>query len=258
VNLKIPILTYHSIDDSGSVISTSPEKFISQMQTLKDRGYEVIPLENLVKSLRKSRSHTLKTVVLTFDDGFRNFYHSAYPVLHEFGYKATVFLVPGYLGKSSEWNAGLGGLPVLDLLNWNQVKELSEDGIDFGAHTVSHFDCSQLPLDIARHEIINSKLIIQEQLDKKVLFFSYPFGGLNRKTKHIVQKEFYGACSTIFDFVHANTDIYQLPRIDMFYFSNNSLFDYIGTSLFSLYVAIRAALRSIRMKSIMKLISQEN
>ena len=116
-------------------------------------------------------------------------------------------------------------------------------------------DFSKLDLTQTRREIFDSKLEIERHLGKQVPFFSYPYGTLNRDTIAIIKEEFHGACSTLMDFVSLDSDIYQLPRIDMFYFSNNSLFDYIGTPVFSLYVAFRAALRSIRMSSSMKLIS---
>ncbi|MHA2230902.1 MAG: polysaccharide deacetylase family protein, partial [Candidatus Hodarchaeales archaeon] len=189
----------------------------------------MIPLKSLGESIRQSKSLSHKTIVLTFDDGFKNFYNSAYPVLKEFGYQATVFLVPGYLGKSSQWNDGLSRLPVLDLLNWDQVKELSDDGIDFGAHTMTHPDFSKLDSTQTRSEIIDSKVEIQRHLGEQVPFFSFPYGTLTMDTLGIVREEFQGACSTIMDFVSMESDIFQLPRIDMFYFSNNPLFHYIGT-----------------------------
>ena len=240
---KVPILTYHSIDNSGSVISMASEQFRFQMETLKNRNFHVISLKELVDSMRGKQPLDHKTVVITFDDGFNNFYTSAYPVLKEFGYGATVFLVAGYIGKTSLWNKGRIGLPVLDLLAWEKVKELSENGIDFGAHTVSHHDLSILPLEQTVQEIYESKEIIQNKIEKEVNFFCYPYGKVDDQIKAIAQKEFYGACSTKMDFVTPKSDIYDLPRIDMYYFSENSFFRLIGNYGFSLYVILRKAMR---------------
>jgi peptidoglycan/xylan/chitin deacetylase (PgdA/CDA1 family) len=218
------------------------------MQTLQDRGFMVIPLKNLVESIGQGQSLPPKAVVITFDDGFKNFYSIAYPVLQEFGYHATVFLVPGYLGKTSEWNRELKGLLELDLLDWDEIGEMSDDGIDFGAHTVTHPDFSKLDLAQTRREIIDSKLEIERHLGKQVPFFSYPYGTLSQDALRLVKEEYHGACTTLMDFVTVDSDIYQLPRIDMFYFSNNSFFKHIGTFLFTLYVAFRATIRSARLR----------
>ena len=245
---RVPILTYHSIDDSGSIISTSPGKFRSQMQHLKNTSSNVISLNDIVNYLRHNQPFPPKSIALTFDDGFRNFYQIAYPILREFGFGATVFLVPEHCGKNNQWAGQPRGIPKLDLLQWNEVKEMAEDGIDFGAHTMSHPDLSLLSPDEIKNEITASKQAIQDRLGREVLFFAYPYGKLNRHTKRIVEDEFYGACVTELGFADLKSDIYSLPRIDMFYFSQNNLFSWYGKSIFSLYLSMRSALRSFRIR----------
>jgi peptidoglycan/xylan/chitin deacetylase (PgdA/CDA1 family) len=248
MSIGIPILTYHSIDDSGSVISTPAHKFREQMQTLQDRQFNIIPLNNLVNLMRNRQPLPGRTAVITFDDGFKNFYLKAYPILREFGYSATVFLVPGYIGKTSKWNTILRGMPVLDLLEWSQIKEMANEGIDFGAHSMSHEALAKLSLEEARQEIIKSKSAIEENIDHNVTIFCYPYGITNSQVKEIVQAEFQGACGTNMDFVSMHSDVYELPRIDMFYFSNNTFFRLIGTFRFSCLVKIRSVLRFLRGK----------
>lgn len=187
-----------------------------------------------------------KTAVITFDDGFKNFYLKAYPILQEFGFSATVFLVPGYIGKTSRWNANLSGMPVLDLLEWGEIKEMVNNGVDFGAHSMSHEVLTKLPTEEVHREINQSKLAIQNHLEQDNMFFAYPYGSTNMEIKAVVQAGFQGACGTHMDFARMHSDIYELPRIEMFYFSNYSLFQYIGTSVFSSYCNVRRALRSIR------------
>ncbi len=96
---EIPVLTYHSIDNSGSVISTGPETFRKQMQILADADFNVVSLKTLGKSLLENAALPPKTIVLTFDDGFQNFYTTAFPVLNEYNFPATVFLITDYCGK---------------------------------------------------------------------------------------------------------------------------------------------------------------
>ncbi len=192
-----------------------------------------------------------KTAIITFDDGFKNFYQKVYPILQEFGFSATVFLVPGYIGKKSKWNATSKGMAVVDLLDWEEIKKMADGGIDFGAHGMTHKNLLKLSLEDARQEIINSKLILQKNLGQEIIVFSYPYGMTNRETKAIVRAEFQGACGTCMDFASMNSDIYELPRIDMYYFSNNNFFRYIGTFMFSFYINIRRALRSMKNKALL-------
>jgi len=248
MSIRIPILTYHSIDDSGSIISTPPHKFREQMQILQDRQFNIISLNNLVHFIRNKQPLPSKTAVITFDDGFKNFYLKAYPILQEFGFSATVFLVPGYIGKTSRWNATLRGMPVLDLLEWGEVKEIFNNGIDFGAHGMTHETLAKLSLEEARQQIVKSKSAIQDHINRDVTVFSYPYGIANEDIKRLVQAEFQGACGTCMDFVSKHSDIYELPRIDMYYFSNNNLFRCIGTSAFFFYITFRSSLRAIRIK----------
>ena len=246
MSIGIPILTYHSIDDSGSVISTPALKFREQMQILQDRQFNIIPLNNLVNLMRNRRPLPGRTAVITFGDGFKNFYLKAYPILQEFGYSATVFLVPEYIGKTSKWNTILRGMPVLDLLGWSQIKEMANKGIDFGAHSMTHESLAKLSLEEARQEIVKSKSAIEEHINHDVTIFCYPYGITNSQVKEIVQAEFQGACGTNMDFVSMHSDIYELPRIDMYYFSKNNYSKHIGTPLFSAYITFRNILRSIK------------
>jgi peptidoglycan/xylan/chitin deacetylase (PgdA/CDA1 family) len=245
MNIRIPILTYHSIDDSSSIISMHPHKFREQMQILRDKRFNIISLNNLVNLIRNKQPLLSNTAIITFDDGFKNFYQKAYPILQEFGFSTTVFLVTGYMGKTSMWNANLRGMPVLDLLEWREVREMAAGGINFGAHTMAHQNLTKLPIEEVLREINESKLAIQNNLGQDNIFFAYPYGITNVEIKAAVQAEFQGACGTRMDFVSMHSDIYELPRIEMFYFSNNNLFKYIGTSAFFFYIVFRSSFRNI-------------
>jgi peptidoglycan/xylan/chitin deacetylase (PgdA/CDA1 family) len=218
------------------------------MQILRDRRFNIISLNNLVNRMRNGQPLRSKTAVITFDDGFKNFYLNAYPILQKFGFCATVFLVPGYIGKTSRWNATLRGMPVLDLLEWDEIKEMTNNGIDFGAHSMTHEVLAKLSLEEARREIVKSKLAIQEYLNHDVTVFSYPYGITNSKIRALVQAEFQGACGTRMDFVSMHSDIYELPRIDMFYFSKNNFLSLLGSSFFHFYIKMTNTLRSFRSK----------
>ena len=241
-----PILAYHSIDNSGSIISTTPERFRNQMQYLKESSFNIISLCEVVTCIHENRLFPPRSVAITFDDGFKNIYDVAYPVLKEFGFKATVFLVSGYCGKNNQWEGQPGGIPAFDLMSWDEITKMADDGIDFGAHTVTHPDLLKLSVDNVTEEISNSKTMIQKHLQKDILLFAYPYGSRNEDIKKVVKDRFSGACSTELGFVTSKSDIYSLPRIDMYYFSKNNLLSWLKTPFFSHYIKFRSTLRSIR------------
>ena len=121
---RIPIITYHSIDSSGSIVSTTPQLFRQQIATLSDAGYRSITLEEFSLMTRAGRWPSPKSVILTFDDGFANFYDEAAPVLEEYSFNATVFLVTTKCGEFNDWAGNPSNLPRSAILSWSQVKEL--------------------------------------------------------------------------------------------------------------------------------------
>jgi len=245
-NDRVPILIYHSIDASGSVISVSPAKFKEHMGALKSQGFQTISLSQVVECIRAGRKFPEKSVAITFDDGFKNNYSVAFPILKEFDFMATIFLVSGQCGKGNQWDRQTKNIPRLDLLSWAEIIEMSDKGIEFGAHTVNHADLSKLSINKAAEEITHSKSTIQERLKKDVLFFAYPYGRENEQIQNIVNDEFSGAFSDKMELAPLKSDIYSLPRIEMYYFSKNNLFSWIGSPFFHYYIQWRNILRCIR------------
>ena len=245
VNKWIPVFTYHSIDDSGSVISTSPTKFREQMNHLKQSGFHAIALGEITRCIRQNRPFPPGAVAITFDDGFKNVHEVAYPVLKEFGFQATVFLVPGYCGRNNQWNKPAERIPTLELLDWKEILEMASNGIEFGAHTMSHPHLSRVSPERAIKEISDSKATVQRNLGKEVGFFAYPYGQQIQAIQDFVRGQFNGACSTQLDCVNLQSEVHSLPRIEMYYFSKNNLFTLFGTRLFPCYVRLRRMLRSL-------------
>ncbi len=243
---KIPILTYHSIDKSGSVISTSPETFRKQMQILGDADFNVISLKTLGKSLLENAALPPKTIVLTFDDGFQNFYTTAFPVLNEYNFPATVFLITDYCGKFNDWSGNLPALERSKLMDWNEIKEISKNNIEFAAHSRTHPDLTKLNTDKAAREIVESKLTVEERLGTEVTDFAYPYGKYNLPVKQLTEKHFRTACSTRLGKVQAGDDLFSLKRVDTYYLSNDRVFNSILSPNFNLYLNFRQILRDLK------------
>lgn len=241
---EIPILTYHSIDSSGSVISTSPEIFRKQMETLQQSSAQVLPLNDLVARLREKQKLE-NAVAITFDDGFKNFVTEALPVLKKFGFRPTVFLVTSYCGKDNRWYGQPEKIPSLDLMSWDEVADASEF-VDFGVHTATHPDLTQLPSGKLEEEIYGAREVLKERIDIQDCAFAYPYGRTSEQARRLVEKQFFAACSTELNFASASSDLYFLPRIDMYYFARNSSFNSFGTPAFRRYIGFRGLLRRMR------------
>ena len=158
------ILTYHSLDHANSAISLRPEAFEQQMRWLIETGIPVVPLTEVLQSP--------SAVALTFDDGFQNFRELAFPVIQDLSLPATVFVVTGHCGRENRWATQPVHIPTLDLLTWSEIEELARQGVEFGAHTVTHPNLVHLEPKAAEAEIHQSRIDIE---DRMALRFVQPF-----------------------------------------------------------------------------------
>jgi len=172
---QVPILMYHSVSDNlfGKShpyyqINTSPRIFAKQMKWLHEGGYRTLSLPELRAGL-ESGNIPPRAVVITFDDGYRDFYTDAFPSLRRYGFTATVFLATSRIQDAPVRMEGV------DYLTWQEVRELHAAGIDFGSHTVSHPDLRSLGPDEIDYEVGCSKATIEDHLSASVNSFAYPF-----------------------------------------------------------------------------------
>ena len=172
---RVPILMYHSISHNlfGMShpyyhINTLPSVFSEQMRCLRHAGYRTISLAEAWAGL--NAGHDLsKVVVLTFGNGYRDFYTDAMDVLTQCGFTATLFLVTSRIRQTPLRVAGA------DYLTWREVRQLQQAGIQFGSHTVTHPDLRSMKPDQIEYELGRSKEIIEQNLGASVDSFSYPF-----------------------------------------------------------------------------------
>lgn len=199
----MPILTYHSINYKEGSHFVSPENFAKQMKYVKEKGYEVITLDELVRSIKSKKRLKRNKVVITFDDGYKDNFEYAYSILKKHGFPATIFLVTDYIGNEKRF------------LNWGQVRIMSKDNISFGGHTKTHFYLGAVKDDkVAWEQIAGSKETIEKEIGVPVEYFCYPTGGFNERVKEIVKEAGYkGACTTNRGFTRFNSDVYEIKRI---------------------------------------------
>lgn len=189
----VRILMYHGVDENSSVrLCVKPSEFRKQMELLSSRGAPVIGLNDFFSL----DTYSPPPVIITFDDGYRDFYDQVYPVLKEFNLPAAVFVVPDFIDrkldrKASRLNDGLSPL------NWEMVRELAAGGVTVGSHSLTHRELINLPADRAEMEIRESRRRIAEETGNKPRWFSYPRGKYNQRISRAVRKAGYRGAVTV-------------------------------------------------------------
>jgi peptidoglycan/xylan/chitin deacetylase (PgdA/CDA1 family) len=229
------ILTYHSIDHSGSVISTPLEVFERQMEALAACGVPVVPL-NRVTEVRPS-------LALTFDDGYANFAELVVPLLLRYNFPATVFVVSGHCGAGRAWPQP--PFASLKMMSWETLRGLPEDLVSLGAHTISHPDLTTLAGTEAAEEIHGSRAELEDRTGRVVNSFAYPYGASNAAVRAEVRKGFRIACGTTLRFLSKVEDACDLPRIDTFYLCGTDRFQEFVSGRARRYLLLRRFLHGV-------------
>lgn len=199
----VPVLMYHSIDyEKGNELRVPKELFKKHMQYLKDNGYTTITINELYKFINDNKPIPRKSVVITFDDGYKDNYINAYPILKEFGFKATIFVITSNIDKDKR------------CLNSDEIKEMSKNGIDIESHTVNHDKLNELSYNKQLQTLKNSKGFLEGILNKKVEYIAYPYGLYNVDTLNAVKTAGYKlAFVTKSGWCIKNQGIYTLHRV---------------------------------------------
>lgn len=171
--LPVPILVYHYVrnvrnpfDVLGQRLSVTPEEFAAQMDLLRRSGAHAITLGDLVAVLRGDAVLPAHPVVLTFDDGYEDFLLNALPVLQRDRLCATLFAVPGFLGRAS-------------YLTEAQLREVAAAGVRIGAHTMDHLNLAVQPAPVVADQVSRSADALRALTGQRVHDFAYPYGAFN-------------------------------------------------------------------------------
>lgn len=237
------ILTYHSISEGDSPLKISSALFAEQMAWLTANA-SVIALDQLVG--QRTGQIDRRNVILTFDDGYADFYTHAAPVLLRLKLPAIVFLPTAYVGRTNGWPGQPGWVKEEPLMTWDQIKELANAGMEFGSHTVNHPDVTQLaPADLER-ELAESKREIEQRTGRRAEHFCYPYGKWNPPVRDATARHYRSACTTIAGTAGHTDDHRLLPRVDAHYLRSPRLFRAMFTRRFEAYISARRLIRRLR------------
>lgn len=213
---KALIICYHCVKDEAfpHLRPVKVADFENQMRYLSN-VYNPIPLERMAQHIQNGTSLPSKAIAVTFDDGYRDNYENAFPILKNYNIPATVFLTTGFIGTGEipRWDKEYYKNDKALMLSWEQVQEMSDNGIFFGSHTVTHPFLTRISRKQAQKEIRQSMDIIEQQIGKPITTFAYPSGNFNSEIKEIVKDAGYtAAVSTIPGYNKMHDDVHTLKR----------------------------------------------
>lgn len=207
--VTVPILLYHYVgenpnpaDKARDNLSVNPETFNAQMDYLAKAGYTPISLDTMYAGLKGNIGLPGRAIVLTFDDGYTDFYYNAYPILKRHNFHATEFIPTGLINQGY-------------YLTWDQIREMDGSGlISFQTHSVNHVNLAGLPYDKLVYQLTESKKVLQSQLGKTVNFMAYPYGTSNAATWEAVKQAGYlGAAGTWYGTTTSEGTVFDMPRV---------------------------------------------
>ena len=235
------ILTYHSIDESQSAISISPDAFRRHVAWLASGAVRVVSLDELMTLPPHEDA-----VALTFDDGFVNFATIAAPLLARHHLPATVFVVAEHAGGTNAWRGVCAqDIPTMPLMDWSELGRMSDMGFAIGAHSCTHPHLTELPPDALADEIDGSAHRIERELGVRPEAFAYPYGSVS-DTVAAAASGFRVGLTTELRTIGAHENPRCLPRLDMYYFRAGTWLEAYGSARFRQYLWVRSRARRVR------------
>lgn len=228
---RLPILMYHYVEyvqDKNDTIRASlniqPHIFEEQIKTLKDNGYTFLHMSEVGEIIKSKQKLPQKPIVLTFDDGYRDFYTDVLPIITKHKVKAVIYVVPGFLDKPN-------------FLFISQLMEIAKNNlVEIGAHTMHHTYLKGSTLERATYETSQSKIELEKLLNRKVISFAYPYGAFDGQAIEEVKKAgFTTAVSTLPGIEVTGNNTYFLFRLRPGQRIGKALTDYLEQNQFSAY-----------------------
>lgn len=238
------ILTYHSIDGSGSVVSTDPRTFARHVRWMASGAVRVTDVEGVLRE----DGAPMERVAVTFDDGFENFATTAWPLLREHGIPATLFVVSGRAGRTNSWDGAPGApVPELPLLGWDELGRLAEEGVELAAHSRTHPRLAGLEPERLEDEVRGAAEEIEARAGRRPAGFAYPYGVVDAAARAAAGRHYRWACTTeLRPVTPGREDPHALPRLDAYYFREEGQLSAWGTPRFRTRLRLRRLAREAR------------
>ena len=208
-SIRLPILMYHYIreqpsyrtDPMGYRLSVPPDVFAAQMDWLFANGYHAVNFNQVREYFADTRPLPSRPVVITLDDGYRDLYTAAYPILRAHGFTAVAYIVPNFVGRP-------------EYVTRDQILEMDRGGIEIASHTMNHANLAAMSFGATMYELLQSKQWLETLVGHSVLDFAYPSGKFTYQTVAAVQRAGYDTAVTEqVSLVHSRADRYTWARV---------------------------------------------
>jgi peptidoglycan/xylan/chitin deacetylase (PgdA/CDA1 family) len=238
----LPILTYHAIDATGSVISTDPSWFAETLDALVGAGFRAWDLGEWIA---RGRPEVDRGFALTFDDGLRSILDVA-DVLARHRVPATVFLVTDRMGKDSDWPGQPRAISRAPLLSWSDLDALAAAGFRFAAHGRTHRRLDRCDDITLERELRGSRDAIEQRLGRPCRLLAYPYGLASARVRRAARRHFDAAFGTRLDVATAADDPYHLSRVETHYLRSRRVLDRFLSGRARPWLRRRRLLRAVR------------
>lgn len=213
----IPVLMYHQIGIPAArgtryrSLTVHPRDFARQMAWMSRLGYQGLSMRDLMPYLRGDALG--KVFGITFDDGYRNVFANALPVLNHLGFTSTNYFVVHQLNGSNVWD-NEKGVPPSALMSIDEVHKWAAAGQEVGSHSLDHVHLTEVSPEVASQQIVQSKAELEALLDDEVGAFCYPYGSESPHIREMTRIAGYvNATTTVRGLARENDDLFGLPRV---------------------------------------------
>ena len=201
---KAVVLMYHSVDDKRQPFSVGLKNFERQMNYLKINNFNVISQKDLFACIVNKKIPS-KTVVITFDDGYRDNYLKVFPIIKNLNFPITIFATSSLVEGESSSGA--------EMLKLQDINEMQTSGlVEFGSHSHNHVKLSHLTEDEVNFEMLESKTELKKIVNSEVISVAYPFGRYNDMVKRVAKKYYSYGFSVEKGIISVDSDLMSMRR----------------------------------------------
>lgn len=192
ITVTVPILLYHHVSETiDTQYNVHPDRFAEQMKWLYDHGYSTVTIADVASAIREGTELPARPVVLTFDDGYLDVYQNAFPILQQYGYVATFYIIANTVDTAGN-------------LNTKKLQKLLASGWEIGCHSMTHANLTEE--SDWNNEVINSRAVLEEKLGTEIFTFAYPYGRVNMELKTYTLNAGYTAAVGLGSIMEHNSD----------------------------------------------------
>ena len=234
------ILTFHSIDDSESVLSFSPATFERMLNDILRADIRICTLDELV------RPEVDNALAITFDDGMQSVFENALPLLRDAKVPSHLYLTTGFVGRDNHWPTQPASAPFFNMMDWSQIEACVDAGMHIENHTISHPDLRLLTESQIDDECRGADEEITKRLGREPNHFAYPYGFYNASTAEKLGQRYTTCVTTVLAPLARYSSVAELPRIDSYYLQHRRCFEDLFAKRHIGYLALRRGMRSVR------------